>query len=60
MDRRRESVNIALPCPASTVTNYDALGNHFTTEGKRTRELKNVGLTGDRVYLAVIRCEATN
>lgn len=60
MDRRRENVNIALPCPAATVTNYDALGNHSTTEGKRTRELKNVGLTGDRVYLAVIRCEATN
>jgi hypothetical protein len=55
-DARRENVNITLPCRASQITNYDAIGNHSTESGKLATELKDVPLTGDRVYLAEVEC----
>ncbi len=56
VDSRREVVSISLPCRASQITNYDALGKHSTSSGKFANELKDVALTGDRVYLAEIQC----
>ncbi|MDT8069325.1 MAG: beta-galactosidase [Terriglobia bacterium] len=55
-DQRRERVNISLPCPATQITNYDALGEHWSTRMHPARNLPNVPLTGDRVYLAVVQC----
>ncbi len=56
IDARRETVSITLPCSASRITNYDALGRHSSAPGNPAGELKNIPLTGDRVYLAEIQC----
>jgi polysaccharide biosynthesis protein PslG len=55
-DERREKVNLTLPCRATQITNYDALGRHSRTPLHGAHELQNVSLTGDRVYLVVVRC----
>lgn len=55
-DQRRETVSIPLPCRASQITNYDALGDHSTAPGNLVTRLKDVPLTGNRVYLAEIEC----
>jgi len=59
-DTRRETVSITLPCRASQITNYNALGKHSIVPGKLAAELKDVPLTGDRIYLAEIQCAGSN
>ncbi|HEU5402604.1 MAG TPA: hypothetical protein VFU86_14675, partial [Terriglobales bacterium] len=55
-DTRHESVTVPLPCRAAEITRYDAIGEHSTTSGRLKAELKNVRLTGERVYLAEVQC----
>ncbi len=57
-DRRRERVNIALPCITSRVSTYNALGTRLTSMRVSTRMLRKVVLTGSRVYVAEATCAA--
>ncbi|HEX6881402.1 MAG TPA: beta-galactosidase [Terriglobales bacterium] len=55
-DRRLEKVTVALPCTASEVTWYDALGQRKKVSRAQVRQLRDVVLTGDRVNVAVVQC----
>jgi hypothetical protein len=55
-DLRQEVVSVPLPCRASQITNYNALGRHQTTNGKLVTELNDIHLTGEHVYLAEVQC----
>lgn len=55
-DRRQESVSVHLPCRASQITSYDAMGKHQTMTGKLATDLNDIHLTGEHVYLAEVQC----
>jgi hypothetical protein len=55
-DTRRERISIPLPCTASTVRTYNALGHQLSSTTQRITQLANVTLTGSRVYIADITC----
>jgi polysaccharide biosynthesis protein PslG len=55
-DPRRERVTIPLPCTASTVRTYNALGHQLSITAVRSTQLTNVTLTGSRVYIADVTC----
>ncbi|HWR35603.1 MAG TPA: beta-galactosidase [Clostridia bacterium] len=56
VDSRAERISVGLPCTASTVTNYNALGHAVSHTHPYTQSLRNVRLTGDRVFVAVVDC----
>jgi hypothetical protein len=55
-DRRKERVTVDLPCTAASVTDYDAIGRLAEVGHAPVRQLKDVKLTGDRVFIGVIEC----
>jgi len=55
-DRRRERVDVELPCLATQVSTYNALGTRLSTARLRARQLRGVPLTGRRVYVAEVTC----
>ncbi|HYG98038.1 MAG TPA: beta-galactosidase [Terriglobales bacterium] len=55
-DRRRERINIQLPCTAHTVRTFDALGKQLSTRRLNSSTLPDVILTGDRVFIAKVTC----
>lgn len=58
VDRRREKVNIALPCTAIRLSTFDVLGKRAATLHPRSAVIRNITLEGDRVYVGEVTCSA--
>jgi hypothetical protein len=59
-DPRRERVKLQLPCTAQSVRTFDALGKPLSTFRPNSNTLRDVGLTGDRVFIAEVVCATSN
>jgi hypothetical protein len=58
-DRRRERVSVTLPCSASGIATYNALGKRISATKKRPAAiLAGLDLRGDRVTIVTGRCPA--
>jgi 5-hydroxyisourate hydrolase-like protein (transthyretin family) len=55
-DVRRETIKVVLPCRAVEATRYSATGVPLGRNKPNSNELRNVTLTGDRVFVAVATC----
>lgn len=55
-DRRREHVNVRLPCSPAEVTTYTATGKPLQIFKPRSAMLNDVLLTGRRAYIAEVTC----
>jgi beta-xylosidase len=59
VDHRKETVSVQIPCPRlKSMQSYDALGHRITNRARFDHGwLKNIGLTGQDVFLAEIQCQ---